>query len=358
MNYFFKSLLFISLFLLGSKPTQAEFVTLGEDKKESCPLKLTEASKIAHKCQVITDASNPLKVWQKRLSFQFGKLSEAEFNYLIDSYGGWSKSITAVTYNRDHNYQLIDFLPPIIQALDGHQFIPESTKLSNQITNKDSFPVDIQQQLYMNCWGLVYEVLRMAQNSQVQPAIFMGQGSIMLDLLRHNSEQLMTFQEPEAKISQSVTKPGDIILIMHRSSTGHEYLDHVAIAIDDGIYFEKAGTGAEVPIRIIDEKTIRKIWQPGVFYYEVRRPIPDTTFPRVQTAFSLKSPKIKQEFTQINKIPDSIADNTTVMWEEEAKKLQTSSFFAIINPLPTYIDILGKARLTPVLYKPIINSLP
>lgn len=355
MHFFLKSLVFFSLSLLLSKPTQAEFVTLGEDNKQSCVFKLKRAKNIANQCQVITDARNPLKVWQERLSFQFGRLSTTEFNYLINTYGDWSESKTSVTYDQDRNYQLIDFLPPIVQALEGHRFVPESHKLRSQVANVKGFPADMQQQLYMNCWGLVYEVLRMAQDSQAQPAIFMGQGSIMLDLLRNNSEQLIALQEPEDNIPQSITKPGDMMLIMHRSSTGHEYLDHVAIAIDDGIYFEKAGTGAEVPIRIIDEKTIRQIWQPGVFSYELRRPIPNTVFPDIQTAFSLKSPKIKQKFTQLNKISNSIAENTTIMWEEEATKLQTSSLFAIINPLPTYIDVLGKARLTPGLYKPLTH---
>jgi len=360
MRSIIKPLVFfgIPLSLLLSRPTQAEFVTLREDTKRSCSHQLSGAKNIAYQCQVITDSSNSLQVWQDRLSFQFGQLTEAEFNHLINTYGGWSKSKTEVTYNSDRNYQLIDFLPPIIQALDSHRFIPESTHLSNRDINVNSLPANIPKQLYLNCWGLVYEVLRIAQNSLAQPVIFMGQGSIMLDLLRTNSEQLIVIEEPEDDIPQSITKPGDIILIMHKSSTGHQYLDHVAIMIDDGIYFEKAGTGEEVPIRIIDEKTLRQIWQPGVFDYEVRRPIPDAIFPHAQRAFSLKSPKIQQEFAQLNKIPDSIAKNTTIMWEEEAKKLDTSSWFEIASPLPTYMDNLDKAKLTPILYKPLTKSLP
>lgn len=356
MPFILKVLFFLSIpfSLLLSRPTQAEFVTLGADKKKSCSHQLNEVKNIAYQCQIITDSSNPLKVWQDRVSFQFGKLSAAEFNHLSNIYSGWSESKSAVTYSRDRDYQLVDFLPPIIQALDSHRFIPESTKLSNHNLEK-SLPADIPKQLYLNCWGVIYEVLRMAYEPQTQPTIFMGQGSIVLDLLRKNSEQLMTFQEPEDNIPPSMTQPGDIILIMHQSSSGQEYLDHIAIMIDDGIYFEKAGTGAEVPIRIIDEQTIRQIWQPGVFDYEVRRPIPDASFPHAQKVFSLDAPLIQQEFAQLNQLPNKLARNTSIMWAEEAKKLETISWFGIIDPLSISINIVGKAKLRPLMYEPLID---
>ena len=351
MRFILTPLFFLAIFLLLSKPTKAEFVTLKKDKQQDCSFKLNGAKNLVNRCKVITDSSNSLAVWQNRLSFEFGKLSESEFNYLINTYSGWSKSKTAVTYDRDRHYQLIDFLPPLIQALDSHRFVPESIKLDRQRLNLNNLPANTQKQLYANCWGVAYEVLRMARDPQVQPAIFMGQGSIMLDLLRDNSKQLLALKEPEDSIPQAITQPGDIILIMHQSSAGREYLDHVAIAIDDGIYFEKAGTGAEVPIRIIDEQTIRQIWQPGVFYYEVRRPKTDAIFPHPQTVFSLNSSTIEQEFYQLNTIPDNIARKISIMRSPEAKNLATSSWFAIVNTLPIYIDSSGKAKLTPLSYK-------
>jgi len=142
----------------------------------------------------------------------------------------------------------------------------------------------------MNCWKLVYEVLKGTINPVAKPSIFMGQGSIMLELFRANSDRLFSKSELEqSSLSAIDNKPGDIILVMHTSSSRHEYLEHIAIAIDDGIYFEKAETGESVPIRIIDRQTLTQIWQPGVFDYEVRRLKPDAVLPHPQRVFSLSN---------------------------------------------------------------------
>ena len=234
MNFIFKLSIASSILFLFPKPSSSEFVPLRKDETKSCKIALSEAKDISHQCQVIIDRNNPLEVWQEKLSFHFGTVSPQEFERLKNIYSGWSNSKTTVSYDKNKSYKLIDFLPPTIQALDSHRFIPEST----EIKDKDKYI----KSLYMNCWGLIYEILRAAKNPLAKPAIFMGQGSIMLDLLRENSHSLVTLKEPEDfPISNNTNQPGDIILIMHKSFTGYEYLDHIAIAIDDGVYFEKAG---------------------------------------------------------------------------------------------------------------------
>ena len=346
---------------LMPKIAKAEFVKLRDDRTKSCSVKLFEARKIPHQCRVTTDNSIPLKVWQNRLSFDFGKLSQQDFMFLKNTYSGWSRSQSAVVYDRNKSYQLIDFLPPLIQALNGHRFIPEETEFKQK--DRDFSPIfaagktNFKKYLYMNCWGMVYEVLRAANNYRAKAVIFMSQSSVMLSQIRRNSEQLGTWQEPsELPVPGSLTKPGDIILILHKSKTGYEYLDHIAIAIDDGIYFEKAGVGENVPIRIIDEDTLLKIWPPGVFSYELRRLNQNALLPDPKETFGLNASQIKEQFFPRTEIPLNLSQDTTITWDMESKISSSITWFYIKNIAPLSINSKGKARLTEKLYQPLLRD--
>ena len=359
MYLFFKVFFIYFILLLIPKTSKAEFVRLKDDQTESCSFQLFEARNIKHQCLITTDESSPLEFWKNRLSFDFGKISEENFIYLKNTYSGWSSSQTAVSYDKNKSYQLIDFLPPLIQALNGHRFIPEETTLKNEDENflklVSSSPDELKKYLYMNCWGLVYEVLRAAKHAQAEPAIFMAQASLMLTQLRNNSDTLLTLQEPsEFPIPRALSKPGDMILVMHKSSAGYEYLDHIAIAIDDGIYFEKAGTGEDVPIRIIDEETLVKIWPPGVFRYELRRLHQNASLPHPKEIFSLNSSAIQEQFFPLAELPLNMSDNTSITWDVESKNLSSISWFHLIDISPLSRDDTEKARLTDKLYQPLL----
>ena len=348
------------ILLLIPRTSKAEFVQLNDDQTKSCSLKLAGAKNIPHQCLVTTDQSSPLEVWENRLSFNFGKISEQDFIFLKNTYSGWSSQQTSVDYDRNKSYQLLDFLPPLIQALNGHRFIPEETTLKPQDWNffaeLSLSPTESKKYLFMNCWGLVYEVLRAAKHAQAEPTIFMGQGSVMLEQLRDNSEMLLAWQEPsEFPIPGRVTQPGDMILVMHTSSAGYEYLDHIAIAIDDGIYFEKAGTGEHVPIRIIDEATLVKIWPPGVFNYELRRLNQNASLPHPQEIFSPNSPQIKEQLFPLANITSNINDNTSVAWDIESNSLSSISWFYMIDLAPLSSDETKKAQLTDNFYSPLLS---
>ena len=110
-----------------------------------------------------------------------------------------------------------------------------------------------------------------------------------------------------------------------------------------------------MPIRIIDEGTLRKIWRSGVFYYEVRRLKDDAVLPHGREVFSIDSPVIKEEFALSNELLNSRNTNTTIMWEEEEKSLKNSSLFHLINTLSIYLDSKGRAKLNSQLYKPIVK---
>ena len=340
------------------KTSQAEFVLLKNDQTQSCFLQLFEARKIPHQCQVTKDESSPLEVWQNRLSFHFGQISEQDFIFLKNTYSGWSQSQTSINYEPNKSYQLVDFLPPLIQALNGHRFIPEETVQAGQdgyFGELLSSPqTDLKKYLYMNCWGIVYEVLRAAVNSQAQPSLFMAQGSVMLEQIRNTSYKLLALQEPsEFPIPGILSKPGDVILIMHKSSAGYEYLDHTVIVIDDGVYFEKAGTGEDVPLRIIDRETLLRIWPPGVFRYELRRLHQNALLPHPQEIFSLNSSEIKSQLFPLVEIPLNLSRNTSITWDIESKSLSSISWFYMID-ISLSRDNIGKARLTEKLYQPLL----
>ena len=359
MSVLFKLFFIYAILLLIPQASKAEFVRLKNDRTTSCSLELQKALKIPHQCQIITDRSSPLEVWKNRISFNFGKISEQDFIFLKNTYSGWSRSQSYVVYDRNKSYQLIDFLPPLIQAFNGHRFIPEETVIKHQ--DKAFFELfspnksNLKKYLYMNCWGLVYEVLRAAKNSQAKPVIFMAQADLMLSQLRSYSKKILTVTEPsEFPLPGELTKPGDIIAILHTSSTGYEYLDHIAIVIDDGIYFEKAGVGEDVPIRIIDEKTLIKIWPPGVFRYELRRLDRNALLPHPKDIFGLNSSQIKEDFFRSAKIPLNISKDTTIMWDMENKILSSITWFYTLDISPLSIDKTGKTRLTEKLYQPLL----
>ena len=208
----------------------------------------------------------------------------------------------------------------------------------------------------MNCWGVVYEILRLAKNAHAQPTIFMAQSSIILNHLRDNSKQLMTWQKPaDFLIANQFMRAGDIILISHHTQASYEYLDHIAIAIDEGIYFEKAGIGEDVPIRIIDEETLKQIWHPEVFSYELRRLKDNAILPHPQEIFSLNSAKIKTKFFPFTEILSHNAQQTTILWEIEDNTLSSLAWFHVVEISPLQQDNSNKAQLRRQLYQPILD---
>ena len=208
----------------------------------------------------------------------------------------------------------------------------------------------------MNCWGVVYEILRLAKNSHAKPTIFMAQSSIMLNHLRENSRQIMTWQKPaDFLIANQFMRTGDIILISHHTQAGYEYLDHIAIAIDKGIYFEKAGIGEDVPIRIIDEATLKQTWHPEVFSYELRRINDNAILPHPQEIFTLNSAKIKTKFFPFTEKLSHNAQQTTISWKIEENTLSSLAWFHLVEISPLQQDDSNKAQLRRQLYQLILD---
>ena len=369
MSFFLKVLVIYTIALVIPKVARAEFVPLRSDRTETCELKLSEVREIPHQCLVIKDLSKPLEVWQSRLAFDFGQLSQTDFKKLQTIYGGWSHQKSRVTYHLQQSYQLIDFLPPLVQALNSHHFIPEVNELKLEQTPKNSLAIkephqslEIKPSLYLNCWGITYEIWRAAKQPNNKPTLFMAQSSLMLEQIQLNSIKILSLDKSgQSVIPGLITQPGDLILIWHRSKSGNIYLDHTAIAVADGIYFEKAGTGADVPIRLIDQATLLKIWSPKIFNYEIRRLKKTRSLPQPRTVFSLKATEIKTKLTELKNTPPEISQNLSIAWDLELKdwnlkNLQTISWFHLIDLESLGIDSRGRAKLSEQVYQPLLKQ--
>ena len=89
---------------------------------------------------------------------------------------------------------------------------------------------------------------------------------------------------------------------MHCSHSGF-FLDHIAIYLDDDVFFERAGAGNNVPFRVTNWATLSSVWQPGVFQYAVRRSAASgrqqLLFPDQGAAFGLHNDVTLQQLPEL-----------------------------------------------------------
>ncbi|MGK7896534.1 MAG: hypothetical protein AB4372_23670, partial [Xenococcus sp. (in: cyanobacteria)] len=118
---------------------------------------------------------------------------------------------------------------------------------------------------------------------------------------------------------------------------------------------EKAGTGEDVPIRIIDQETLLRIWQPGIFRYELRRLHQDALLPHPKEIFSLDSSEIKSQLFPGDEISLNTTKNTTITWDLESKSLSSISWF-YLRDISLSRDSTGKGKLAQELYQPLLTD--
>eukprot|EP00584_Thalassiosira_punctigera_P013266 CAMPEP_0172566186 /NCGR_PEP_ID=MMETSP1067-20121228/110929_1 /TAXON_ID=265564 ORGANISM="Thalassiosira punctigera, Strain Tpunct2005C2" /NCGR_SAMPLE_ID=MMETSP1067 /ASSEMBLY_ACC=CAM_ASM_000444 /LENGTH=411 /DNA_ID=CAMNT_0013357233 /DNA_START=11 /DNA_END=1246 /DNA_ORIENTATION=- len=219
------------------------------------------------------------------LDAEFGTLPESTFEKLKSQYCAWSDTKSRVKWDEGREYTLLDFLPPIMQAVSGKHF--QSTRSKQK--NLPSFVDDRQKQyteqevlLTSNCWGFAWEVLFQADNPDT---------SAMTVSTADPTSAWRAFTGPGFDLIQSsMTKPklladknlrnrrlqgGDVLLLWHTIACSNRpnkvYLDHVVTCIDEDVYFEKSGSGDNVPYRINTWEGIVANFPPVVFNWEWRR---------------------------------------------------------------------------------------
>ena len=295
-------------------------------------MQLAGAQDIPHACRLYRDANAKLPVWEQALGFEFGRLTYPQWRQLVITYGAWHNWRNLGFYDRDRNYVLIDFMPPMIQSLNRHRFHEQDLTPSPQ-QPKPLSPKPPRTKLATNCWGTLYEILRLAkQFKPPAPTLFVTDSHPMLKMLRQHSTRIA-----------NKTQPGDIVLVYHQHGN-RQYLDHAALVVDQHLFFEKAGSGNHVPYRFIDHATLKQIWNPQIYTFEYRRPHPQHQWPPPEQIFGQGEKRVML--------------STDGYRGTSASTGQITSF--VMKQLPALISAKGRTRLSSQAYDPnqFLEQLP
>lgn len=218
------------------------------------------------------------------LDVDFGTLpNKTTFDKLCDKYCGWSKTKSKVQWNATEKYSLLDFLPPVMQAVSGkHWRTTRHQKLlpnvQKQTTRSDVIGA-------FNCWGYAWEAQRAASHLCEELTIHTGEprqawkafteGGRFRRVQSSRVDSHLLDPNARKRRNQNL-EPGDVLLIYHDNGAGEGiYLDHVATYIDEDLYFERSGSGDRVPFRLNTWVGITQNFPTVVFCWEWRRLNPD-----------------------------------------------------------------------------------
>ena len=275
-----RRLLFLALILV---PIHSLFVQPPSKLKKFPDLNLATANRLGVPYQgVAWDAGKAasLPSFALSLNADFGTIpNQATFDALMRSYSGWSETKPRVTWKPDRTYTLLDFLPPLLQACFGLHFRSSRTA-QRGLSSFAEEQVDVL--LTSNCWGFAWEVLYQADNRDTQAmtistadptSAWRAFTSPGFDMIQSSRTQPILLQDMDVR-NQKI-QAGDVLLIWHENpstTVGTDlYLDHVAIVLDDDVYYEKSGSGDKVPFRISTWDMITRNFPIPIFFWEWRR---------------------------------------------------------------------------------------
>lgn len=240
---------------------------------ELTPLKLARSQDIPHRILRKTVITGKYFFDSHFYDVEFPSLSESEFRRLQKIYGGWSKTRNQETYQSDKVWNLSQFLPPAMASKLGNVFQGEETleMLPHIFGSKaDGQRIPTPVQLISNCWGTAYEVMRAAQTPSEELILFYAPQRLAKAVFFDPqwSEEIRPISKtvsPDPSVRSAGLMPGDVLLI------GDAWLQHVAIFVDDDLYFEKSGTGNTALYRLNTLETILATWPPDLHGYSWRR---------------------------------------------------------------------------------------
>lgn len=187
------------------------------------------------------DTNDPMSNDGVYYDITFGKLTKDQFETLQRVY---HKNPSA-TYSSAREYALEDFMPPQIQALKGLRFESEEIDSEIPFPSADGRPRTFILNALSNCWNAAYEVVR----DDPSKTYLYYVDSKVADSVLHDerySTVVKTFNfndwtSPAAAENRNAgLEPNDIILVYGKSIWG-EGLQHVAVFLDNDLYFEKTG---------------------------------------------------------------------------------------------------------------------
>lgn len=315
------------------EPAKSEFRKIPVTSVESCSVPLAGAEDISYSCRLYRDANAKLPVWETALGFEFGRLTYRQWQQLVTTYATWHNRQNLAYYDRDRNYNLMDFMPPIIQAWNRHRFHEQVLTPGPEPSHSPAKQI-LKTKLAANCWGTLYEILRLAQqDNPPAPTLFVTDSQPMLKALRRQSMQI-----------QANPKTGDIVLVYHQHGN-RTYLDHVALVVDQQLYFEKAGSGDHVPYRLIDRQTLEQIWSPEVYTFEYRRPYAQQQWQPPAQMFGQDG----NRFVVYDKASAKQSSSAST-----SQNLSNPMMYFAMKQLPALVKVQGRFRLSPKAYDPAV----
>ncbi len=197
------------------------------------------------------------------LSFEFPGLSEESFHKLMQRYGG--QGYVKWQQNRAQPYELVDFLPPKIQALlhrtlnqDYKPFPPDELPPEDFWVRKAGPRQEFE--TGMSCLDAAYEVIRdLGYEPKSQSAMTGHVGAPIVEATL-KSPKFYTSREVLSRESFLPDSPsaarsrgrqlGDLFLI--DTQANHSLgAAHAMVWIDDDLFFEKPDMGTSDPFRMV-----------------------------------------------------------------------------------------------------------
>lgn len=259
-----------------------------------------------------------------------------------------------------------------MQALSGKHF-----KTQNEVFALPYFVTGNEMRLknqtclfLINCWGFAYNMLYYSRlpSSEVKasglyftvasPTVAYAAfwDSYYFDAIQSSSDNpdFLT----DKFLRNANLQPGDVILIWHKNQFGEAYLDHVAIFIDDDLYYEKSGTGDDVPFRLTDYEGLTTAWPIyiGVFIVDWKRLKPNVVLPDPAIRFGLSNPDTVTEVGNewIDELKPEVQLDFSVSISFDSNQDIDAQTYTWIKDLqqPLLIDENGRAVLPEEYYDP------
>lgn len=188
---------------------------------------------------------------------KFDKLTEGQYKLLMDHYGGQG----FVPYDPNREFELIDFLPPKMQAYVDHWLI-STQQVDARVPQDWQSPYQPEEPIAtgatMNCWTTSFEMLREWgkpwTSSEGKIAYF---GPLDAETLLTKNAGAIDLQQLLPRTHWEISKlaernlgrkPGDLLHI--RTKFSYIGPAHTALWIDDDLYFEKTNSYSDDPIRL------------------------------------------------------------------------------------------------------------
>lgn len=174
------------------------------------------------------------------LQINIGRVTQEQFAKLHAMYGSQSQ----VPYNSNKAYNLIDFLPPVIQATVNHTFEQKSydTKAlwdafdpsDESMTGELWGLVKNGASFFTNCWGTSIEVIKFLRDPQMGTYTFSWPA-------RWSADENLKSDKYSKMVRSNQTRFGDVMLVSMKEAPGY-MLQHTAVVVGENLLFEKTDT--------------------------------------------------------------------------------------------------------------------